>query len=514
MFDIKKYKIPVNPGCYLFKSNEEIIYIGKAKNLKNRVNSYFNNKNITNSSNYIKTNLMLDSATSIEFIVCNNEIEAFILENNLIKKHLPKYNILLKDSKTYPYVLITDEKFPRVISVRNKKMKGEYFGPFPNATFKNSFIEMINNKFKLRTCKTLPKKPCLRYQIGLCDAPCINNDVDYNSKIEKVKELLKGNGEDLKKKLNEEMKEYSQKLEFEKSMKIREQILAIDYISSSQLIERDKRNQEDVINYLIDKEKVKIVVFYVRDGILNGKNEYTIDYIEDFFDEFVKTFYSQNEIPKKIIIPHELSDDSIYEYLNHLANRKVEFIIPKRGDKKNLLELAKNNIEIKYKESELQKNDLYEMLKLNISTIECFDISHIQGSDMVASMVHFKDGQPIKSNYRRFKIRSVVGIDDFRAIYEVVYRRYKKAKVPDLIVIDGGKIQLDFAKKALKELNIDANIIGLAKRLEEIYRDDDVFNFENSRIGMRLLIRIRDETHRFGITYHRLRRKKRYFDDK
>lgn len=506
MFDIKDYKIPNKPGCYLFKSNDEIIYIGKAKNLKKRINSYFSN------NNSMKTSLMLNNATSIDFIICNSEIEAFILENNLIKKHQPKYNILLKDSKTYPYVLITDEKYPRVISVRNKKMKGEYFGPFPNGTFKNSFIDMINNKFKLRTCRNLPKRPCLRYQIGLCDAPCINECLDYYVKIDKVKKVLKGHSSSLVKSLADEMNNYSSKLEFEKSMVIKEQIEAIEYINNKQLIERDKRNYEDVINYVIDKDRVKIVVFYVRNGILNGKNEYSVSYSDSFFDEFLKSYYSSNDIPKSIIIPHDVLDFGIYDYINHLSSFKVSFTVPKKGAKKDLLDLAKNNIEIQYKKSELEKMDLFDMLGFDVSTIECFDISHIQGSDMVASMVHFKNGSAVKTKYRRFKIKSVAGVDDFRAMYEVVYRRYSKSNVPDLIVIDGGKIQLDFACKALDKLGVSANVIGLAKKFEEIYIGDSVFNYDNSRLGMKLLINIRDETHRFGISYHRLRREKRYFE--
>ncbi|MFW6046191.1 MAG: excinuclease ABC subunit UvrC [Candidatus Woesearchaeota archaeon] len=515
-FSIENYKIPKTSGCYLFKdNNEEIIYVGKAKNLKNRVKSYFNN-----SKKRIKTRKLVERINDVDFIITPTEVEALLLEQNLIKKHRPKYNVLLKDSKKYPYLVLTNEDFPRLLVTRRKNLKGEYFGPYTINDLRNNIVRLLRKRFFIRTCRTFPKRPCLRHQIEICQAPCIGKVTkkEYSKNIEKVRDFLKkGDTKKIINKLKKEMKEYSESQKFEKAKEKKDQISAIKEIENKQIIEQGKKSYQDVINYVEDEEKVRIMVFYVRNGILTGKDSYTIDATENFLEEFIKTYYSEKSIPKTIIIPEKINDQSIIDYLEKKADRKVKLVNPKRGLKKGLLELAKKNITEKYKKKYKQIIQLKEKLNLkeDPSVIECFDISHNQGSEMVASMVRFKDGKPDKKNYRRFKIRTVKGIDDFRAMKEVVNRRYKRLikenkDFPNLILIDGGKIQLDFARKALNNLNIDIPIISIAKKEEEIFTHPkkDSININNKEPMMQLLIRIRDEAHRFGINYHRLRRSK------
>lgn len=513
-------KIPTNSGCYIFKDKDNtIIYVGKAKNLQKRVSSYFLKKD-----HDIKTQALVKNIRNVEFFITSNELEALILENNLIKKYKPKYNIDLKDSQRYAYILITDEKYPRLLTARDKKIKGKYFGPFVSGDDRNHILKVLRDKFQIRTCRNLPKKACLRYHINLCSAPCINliSQSDYNASITKIEYFLKGNSKELIIQLEQEMKESSQKLLFEQAKIIRDQILALESLSEKQKLEKEKKYDEDIINYVVDANKVYLIVFNINKGILTTKNEFSFDYSQNILDEFILRYYSSHNIPKIIIVPHELDDSSIINYLSNLANQKVEIIVPKKGEKLQLLDLVKTNIELSF----LKENKMILLLKdeLNFNfyprVIECFDISNTQGNLSVGSMVQFKDAKPKKTNYRRFKIKTVEGSDDFASIKEVVYRRYYNLKVnnleyPDLIVIDGGKGQLSAAISALRQLEIKIPIISLAKKFEEI----NMPGLKNPKIlkpnsqGLKLLQQIRDEAHRFAINYHRLLRSKKMIED-
>ncbi|OVE74677.1 excinuclease ABC subunit C, partial [archaeon D22] len=445
---------PDDPGCYIYKDSDgNILYIGKAKSLKKRVRSYFTGRNDT------KTQQLVSEIRDVEYFVTSNEVEALILENNLIKKHKPKYNIDLKDSKRYAYIIVTEEKYPRLRVARDKSQKGKYYGPYVSAEQRDTIIKVLRASFQVRTCNKLPKRECLRYHINLCSAPCINNisETDYNSQIRKVETYLKGKVEVLAKELNSEMKTYSEKLLFEKAKIIRDQLFSLERLAEKQKFELDKKYDEDIINYIIEDDKVYLIVFNVSKGMLTTKNEYSFDYNSNFLEEFMTLYYSMNPVPKEIVLPRKLEDDSILSYLESLRKKKVKLNVPKLGDKLKLLNLVKRNIEISFLQESEMTNELREKLKLNSNphVIECFDISHLGGTNIVASMVQFRGAKPDKSNYRKFKIRTVDQNDDFASMAEVVKRRYKRLKeensdMPDLIVIDGGKGQLSASLSVLK----------------------------------------------------------------
>jgi excinuclease ABC subunit C len=512
--------IPNNPGCYLFLNKlKEIIYVGKAKNLKKRVSSYFSKKNLDS-----KTKAMLSHAKQIDFIVTNSEIEAMILENNLIKKHQPRYNIDLKDSKSFAYIELTKEEFPRLIIARSQKLKqrketGNLFGPFVSGEARNQILDIINKTFKLRTCKKLPKRKCIRYDLGICSAPCINKITkeEYLKNIEKAKLILKGKSKIVQKNLKELMEEYSKEQNYEKALIVREQLSSLEYLKEKQAVERQKKYNEDIINFIVKNEKVYLMLFNIYKGTLENKKSFEFDYKDNFLEEFLIQYYSENRIPKNIILPKKVP--MIEEYLSKIKKSKMKIIIPQKGELKNLLELVKKNIEIQY----FGDVDILEELKkkLNLQdlpeTIECFDISHLGGTEVVASMVQFKMGKPDKTNYRKFKIKAQDKNDDFAGMFEVVKRRYfrlkkEKKKFPDLIVIDGGLGQLNSAIKALEEIEIRIPIVSLAKKFEEIYLPNGkVLQLGEKNKARKLLEAIRNEAHRFAIKYQRERRRKSYF---
>jgi excinuclease ABC subunit C len=507
--------LPTNPGCYIYKDkNNKIIYIGKAKNIKKRVSNYFTKKN-----HDPKTKVLVTNINSVEFFITNNEIEALLLENNLIKKHKPKYNIDLKDSKRYAFIQLTDEEYPRLLIARKKTSKGKFFGPFTSAAERDHVIKLLRKLFKIRTCKRMPRKACLRYHINLCSAPCINNitENNYYKQIRKAKLVLKGNTSKLITELKTDMKLSSTSQNFEKAMQLRDEINALDYLSQQQNVQRQKKYDEDIINYIIDKNKVYVNLFNIYKGTLTNKQEFVLDKTEHFFEEFITRFYSDNPIPKELIIPTKISS-TIKEFLEQLRKTNVQITIPKIGEKKNLLELVKKNIEITFfgdiqKVEELQKKlKLQELPKI----IECFDISHLSGTSTVGSMVQFKNGKPNKSNYRRFRIRTVEIIDDFASMAEVIRRRYSRLKIenkemPDLILIDGGKGQLSISINELKKLYLNIPIISIAKKFEEIFFPGSKFplRLNKKEKALKFLQEIRDEAHRFAISYNRLLRKKK-----
>ena len=507
--------IPHEPGCYLYRdANSEIIYVGKAKDLRKRVSSYFNREHTDR-----KTKVLVRHIANIDFFVTNTEVEALLLESTLIKKHKPKYNIDLKDSKRYAFIMLTYERFPRLIVARYKKMKGEYFGPFVSGYTRDVIIKALRKRFFIRTCRTLPKKTCLKYHMNLCKGPCVGYQTyqEYKDNIDTVREILKGNTQHIKSQLKLDMARYSQEENFENAMQCKEQLEAIDYLKERQLVDKERAETEDVINYMIQDEKVHIMLFAFRHGILQDKESFTIKKEEYILDGFIKEFYSNNIIPNTIIIPHNLHDEKINDYLTQISKRKVNIKTPKIGTKKQLLEMVHKNIEIQLHEENTLPKEIRNLLDINrdVHTIECFDISHLSGTNIVGSMVHFKDGKPIKNNFRKFKIKTVHDNDDFKSMAEVVQRRYSRLKqenypMPDLIIVDGGDQQLKFAHRELEKLNLKIPIIGLAKQEEELYRIgyEDTINIPNNTAIMKLFIKIRDETHRFGITYQRLLRSK------
>ncbi len=514
--------IPSSAGCYIYKdASGKVIYVGKAKNLKKRVSSYFLKKD-----HDIKTSVLVSNISSVDFIITSNELEALVLENTLIKKYLPKYNIDLKTGQRYAYIQLTKESFPRLLTLREKPTGKDdnVFGPFVSGQNRLETIRFLNKQFKLRTCKRLPKMPCVRYHIGYCSAPCIGKVTkeEYSKTIDIVKKILSGKSQEHLPELKKEMGSYSQNQDFEKALSLRDQISAIEYLAEKQNMERQVNFDQDVINYEIRENTAYILLFNIDKGLLVNKKEFTFDVsLVDIsvLDDFLIKYYSNNQktIPQEIILPEEISKTT-KEYLESIAKKKIAITIPKIGEKKQLLDLCFKNIEITFFRNISKVQALKEKLKLKKlpAVIECFDISHLSGTLTVGSMVCFRNGAPDKSNYRRFRIKSLDKdkIDDFKSISEVVRRRYSNPTMPlpDLIVIDGGKGQLSSAVDVLKDLCVQdkVQIISLAKRDEEIFRPDNLFPLKLNKkdIALLLLEEIRDEAHRFAITYNKLLRKK------
>jgi len=527
MIDLKN--IPPDPGCYLYKDlSGKIIYVGKAKNLRKRVASYFSKKD-----HDPKTAILVMNIADAEFIVTNSEVEALILENNLIKRHKPKYNIDLRDSKQYAYIQVTSEPCRRLIISRKRTNEGTFYGPFVSASERDYILEYLNKAFKLRTCRRLPKRACLRYHIDLCTAPCIGKVTpeEYDSQVKKAEAVLKGKSDELLRELGSEMRKSSSSLNFEKSLVLRDQAAAIEHLSERQNMQRQKSSNEDIMNYIVAGDKVYLMLFNIYKGTLINKSEFIFGYHPEFFEEFILQYYSEpeHELPAELILP-EQPDDSLKEYLNQKAaspengggkagqRTKLTITVPKQGEKRELLDLVRKNIEITYMGSATKLEALKAGLKLPElpAVIECFDISHLGGTSTVGSMVQFRNGVPDKSNYRRFKIRSVEGIDDFASISEIVRRRYERLnsegkEMPNLIIIDGGKGQLSSALAELKKIGLRLPIISIAKRLEEIYVPGLPYPIVLKRTdaALKAVQEIRDEAHRFAINYNRLLRSKR-----
>lgn len=512
MIDVET--LPNNPGCYLFKDDEDkILYIGKAKNIKKRVKSYFQ-KDILDP----KAKNLVKNIDSVDIIVTDNEFEALILENNLVKKHQPKFNIDLKDAKSFAYIQLTKEDFPRVLLSRRKIGYGKFYGPFVSAQERDYILHFLRKTFTLRTCKKMPKKPCLRYHIKLCNAPCIDliSKEEYSRKTENIKLILSGKTNKLLKKLDKEMNSASEMLDFEKAIMIRNQITAITHLTERQNMQRTKKYDEDILNYRIKDDKVYLILFNIHKGTLINKNEFIFDFHDEFLEEFIVRYYSESPIPKEVIIPKVVSD-ATSTFLSKEKKSKVTITVPKRGEKKQLLSLVLKNIEIAFFSDTKKVDELKKKLLLQETprVIECFDISHISGTSTVGSMVQFRNGKTDKSNYRRFKIRRVEGIDDYAAISEVVRRRYTRLKnedetLPNLIVIDGGKGQLSSALEELEKLELKIPIISIAKKFEEIYIPGETqpVHLDKKDKALLFIREMRDESHRFAIKYNRLLRKK------
>jgi excinuclease ABC subunit C len=511
--------LPDNPGCYLFKDKTgKVIYVGKAKCLSKRVKSYFQKRDLDS-----KTQALVRNIADVEFFVTDNEVEALVLENNLIKKFKPRYNIDLKDSKRYAYIQITEEDYPRLIIARQTGGPGKFYGPFVSGSSRDHLLEALIKIFQIRTCRKMPKKECIRYSIGLCSAPCIEkiSSREYLDRVKACDLILRGNTQALVKILFAKMKEASARKDFEKALQIKKQIEAVKDLSEKQKVERIKRYDEDIINYVVNDGRVYLTLFNSNKGVLENKQDFEFEYSPEFLGEFISRYYSENKIPQEIILPTPL-DEGLSEYLNRLSGNKIKITVPSTGEKKELLEMVMKNIEVVLFGDSDKIKDLKEKINLQNSPkiIECFDISHLSGTSTVASMVQFRNGRPDKSNYRRFKIKSVEGVDDYASIKEVIRRRYSKLKsqsleLPDLIIVDGGKGQLSSAIEELTLLDVRVPILSIAKREEEIFmpNNENPLVLDKKSKALRFVQEIRDEAHRFAIGYNRLLRKKEIRND-
>ena len=500
----------------------EIIYIGKAKNLLNRVRSYFREK-----LDRPKTQILMSHFDSLEYILTNSEKEALILEANLIKKHHPRYNIQLKDDKRYPYVKITDEKFPRLVITRNITKNGVYYGPFTDVGSVKRTVKFLKSLFKIRTCRNM-NGPCLNSQIDLCYAPCDGNitEEEYGEIINKIDLFFQGKYSVIVKNLKKEMRESAENEEYEKAAVLRDQIASIEEIMEKQFVDlADDDLDQDVIAIAKGKLDIYVVIMPIRNGKITGRDDFLMsgseyDSTSEILSSFIKQYYDYDRhVPKQIILSEEIDDKELFEeWLSDLRGNKVHIKIPQKGVKLRLVKMAEKNAEIIKHQKKKLENSLIELKKyLKLEkvprVIEGYDISNISGKFAVGSKVSFKDAKPNKKMYKHFKMETP-GPNDFAMMKELLTRRLKLIETdpePDLIVIDGGKGQLGMACGVLDELNLShIPIIGLAKEFEEIYLPNSkrpIIIPKNNR-ALHLLQQVRDESHRFAITYHRKLRSK------
>lgn len=529
--------LPDKPGVYLMKDDKgRIIYVGKAINLKNRVRSYFQSSR--NHSG--KVLALVARIIDLEYIITASEIEALILECNLIKKHRPKYNISLRDDKTYPYIKLTYEDYPRVYATRKVLKDGaRYFGPYTSAGAVHETLRLLKTLFPLRSCRKLvAKRPCLEHHIKRCLAPCANkvDQETYGEMIKAVALFLEGRSDVVAKNLKRLMAAAAEELEFEQAARLRDQLAAVEKIMEKQNIVTGSGDQ-DAIGLARSAVGICAQVFFIRSGKMVGRDHFMLSGGEDEADEnileaFIKQYYSQaGFIPREILLPLELEEQQLLaDWLSSSKGSRVQVETPKRGTKKDLVNMAAGNAAIVLKEQAVRLEtdvakttgaaaELGQYLGLPNAPerIECFDISHIQGSETVASMVVFEGGQANKNEYRRYKLNTVEGKpDDFKSMQEVVGRRYRdaleKGPIPDLIIIDGGKGQLNAALTLIRAAGLtEVPVVGLAKEFEHIFREgiSEPLILPRHSQSLYLVQRIRDEAHRFAITYHRKLRSKR-----
>ncbi|GMB01736.1 excinuclease ABC subunit UvrC [Pelosinus sp. IPA-1] len=528
--------LPDKPGVYLMKdAQDHIIYVGKAVVLKNRVRSYFQ----SSRNHSPKVQAMVSRIADLEYIVTASEIEALILECNLIKKHRPKYNISLRDDKTYPYIKVTtNEDFPRLYATRRVQKDGaRYFGPFTSAGAVHESIKLMRKLFPLRSCRNLDaRRPCLEYHIKRCLAPCAGfvDRETYNGMIKEVCLLLEGRSDAVVQSLKKRMELAAEELQFEQAAKLRDQLAAVEKVREKQNIVTGAGDQ-DAIGLARSALGTCVQVYFIRSGKMVGRDHFLLagsDQEEDdvVLAAFIKQYYSQSTfIPKELLLPMDVPEQALLsDWLSQLKGSRVTVEIPKRGTKKDIVTMADGNAAIVLSEQEGKIKahseqtegamaDLGRYLGLQAPPIrmECFDISHIQGSETVASMVVFENGMPKKEAYRRYKLRTVEGKpDDFKSMQEVVSRRYGATNqpIPDLIIIDGGKGQLSAALTIIRGSGLlDVPVIGLAKEFEYIFCEgqSDPLILPRHSQALYLMQRIRDEAHRFAVTYHRTLRSKR-----
>ncbi len=522
-FDISKISLPTNPGIYLMKdSKKKIIYIGKAKNLKKRVKSYF-----LKNQNY-KTQKLVENISDIEFVLTDNESEAFLLESNMIKKHRPIFNIELKDQQRYTYLRISDEKYPRLLvarRTRNGKFlgKGKFYGPFTQGSSRLLTTGTLRKAFQIRTCKTLPKKVCLEYHIGNCEGPCEFKDAQkrYSKHVASLEEVLKGKNQTkiFTKKLEEEMHQAADLQQFERAKDIRDTLFRLGSLQSKQKMEYVESSDEEYFGIGIKEHTATVMNFRMINGVIRDSDKFFFDLVGDnTFSNFLYQYYSTHKIPKFIFVSELPENQKLLEsLLSEQAGFSVKISSPHKGKKKDIINLILKNIDLIHsKGGEPGLVELKEILHLPVipNIIECFDISNHGEDFAVGSMSRFVDGKPNKSGYRKFKIKTVSGRDDFAMIGEIIKRRYyrlleENSQLPDLIVIDGGKGQLNAAVKSLESLGLKLSCVSLAKENEEVFipkkREPVVISKEKP--SLKILQHARDETHRFGVAYNRAIRK-------
>ncbi|MBL7958676.1 excinuclease ABC subunit C [bacterium] len=546
--------LPKTPGCYLFKSEQQkVIYIGKAKILRNRVRQYFQES----KRDDLKLQVMVSKVRDVEIIETDSEVEALILESNLVKEYRPRYNIELKDDKSFPYIKVTDELFPRIYVTREKeKSGGRFFGPYTDVKNLRHTLKTLHRIFPVRSCthhftaETIHAKKvklCLDYYIHKCDGPCqgLIGAGEYGKIIEQMERFLNGKTNVLLKHMRNEMQGYASAQQYEAAAKIRDRIMAIENYTESQKVVFQDLSDKDILAVAAEEDQACGVVFKIRDGKMIGRQHFYFTHVEDktqqqILETLLKNYYLQSDyIPNEIYLQLEPDEPSaLRDWLQSKSGEAVVFVVPKIGEKHKLVDMCERNARLLLGELKLQKLKAKEAFipkvlqslqrDLNLKTlprrIECFDNSNIQGSDPVASMVVFEDGKPKKSEYRKFKIKTVDGPDDFASMHEVLTRRYLRVleeglDFPDMIVVDGGKGQLSSAVSALEGLGITVSrsgsegqsIIGLAKRMEEIFFPGvtDSIMIPKTSSSIKLLQHVRDEAHRFAITFHRDRREKR-----
>lgn len=562
MFNIEEElkQLPDKPGVYIMKDkDDEIIYVGKAISLKNRVRQYFQ----SSRNQGLKVKSMVSHIYEFEYIIVDNEVEALILEANLIKKHKPKYNILLRDDKQYPYIKVTlNEKYPRVIKTRQVLKDGaKYFGPYPSATAVNDAIDIIHDIYPIRTCKLNLEKnmgkfrPCLNYHIGKCNAPCLGNvdEEEYLEMINKVIKFLSGRKDDLINIIEEKMINASKYLEFEKASIYRDQINSLKLLQEEQKIVTSNIIDQDVIGMAKGIEEVCVQVFFIRGGKIIGREHYLMEDMfnterKEIISSFLKQFYIGSAyVPKEILIEEDIEDlETIEKWLENKRGSKINILVPKRGEKYKLIEMVNKNAKDmlnKYGDKFLRKHrenlkaleEIQDILELEEfpNRIEAYDISNTSGVQSVGSMVVFEKGEAKKSDYRRFRVRDVNTPDDYASMEEVLKRRFIRgieekqllqdssiklkgfSNFPDLIMIDGGKGQVNIVLKVLDELGIDIPVCGLVKddfhKTRGIIYNNIEFELPLDSLGFRMIYKIQEEAHRFALSYHKSLRTKNMF---
>ncbi len=532
--------LPDRPGVYIFKDEQgKIIYVGKAASLKKRVASYFQSTH----NKEPKLKMMISRIAEVEFNVTANETEAILLENNLIKHYQPFYNSLLKDDKSYPYLALTlDDEFPRLLITRNLKIEGaHYFGPYTRAKALRQTVDVLRRIFPLRTCyHSKPGRksgsPCLYYAIGKCMAPCVGKvtPADYRKHVQELIEFLEGKGEKVLKRLENLMTEAAEKMEYERAALYRDRLKAAQSLLERQKVVSLKRENFDVIGVYTEEERGYLKVLFVRYGRLIGGRGYWFNQSFEGLEEVILRFYLENKPPPKIYYSFFLERAKELEReLSTLSSRSIKLRIPRKGNKKELVRLAEENAFYSFRMAFLKGKTSAEIIKVTLEElqeklalpnppyrIECFDVSNLRGLEPVGSMVVFEDARPKRKDYRRFKIKEVEGINDYLMMKEVLFRRLKnlkekKAKFearPDLMVVDGGMPQLKAATEALKETELEIPVIALAKREEVIFTpfSPEPISLPRSSLALKLLQRLRDESHRFAISYHRKLRDKHF----
>ena len=538
--------LPSNPGVYLYKNAEgEVVYVGKAKNLRARVRNYF----VEGASEDAKTGSLLREAADIEFIVVGNEREALALENNLIKQKKPRYNILLRDDKSYPYVKLTAERYPRVYVTRRLRKDGAaYYGPYFPANLAYRIVDLIHRSFLVPSCKIdLTRdhpRPCLQYHIQRCLGPCVSGLTTpeiYAESVRDVRLLLEGKPTELAAALRRRMEEAAERMQFETAARYRDLIVTVQQLHEKQRMDAAEGDDADVISYHYESHRLAVNLFHVRGGKVLDRREFFWEelgaleteegfQVGEFFSSLLQQLYLDAPyIPRSICVPVEFEDrDALAELLSEARGTRVQIEVPQRGAKRSLIDLVGNNAKQSYEQrfrvmkprTEVLKSALQDVFQLPEPPmrIECFDISHIQGAETVASMVVWEEGSMKHSDYRKFIIRTVEGVDDFKSMHEVVTRRYRRLRdgqqaMPSLVLVDGGVGQLHAAAHALEELGLAAQpLAALAKREETLYlfgQEDEPILLERHSPVLLLMQQIRDEAHRFAITFHRKRRQMR-----